>query len=130
MCDHVRDFRSKVCPPSRCDLLCAFAIIIGVGKSWRRARGHSFDIGRRAARGAEFPAVDLESGRFALVERWRAFTLAPSRDMLDRHVDKAASGSPRADGISWQFRQGEGADPLLKREHKGNDFVLKALLSA
>ncbi|CAH0355539.1 hypothetical protein SPH9361_03613 [Sphingobium sp. CECT 9361] len=50
--------------------------------------------------------------------------------MLDRHVDKAASGSPRAEGISWQFRQGEGADPLLKREPKGNDFVLKALLSA
>ena len=50
--------------------------------------------------------VDLESGPHALVERSRDFALVPWRDVLERHVGKAASGIMRADGISWQFGRG------------------------
>lgn len=47
--------------------------------------------------------VDLESGPHALVERSRDFTLVPWRDLLERHIGKVASGTMRADGISWTF---------------------------
>lgn len=47
--------------------------------------------------------VDLESGRHALVERSREFTLVPWRDVLDRQVGKSASGIMGAAGIDWQF---------------------------
>jgi len=50
--------------------------------------------------------VDLEGGSYALVERSRDFTLVPWRDVLERHMGKAASGIMRADGISWQFGRG------------------------
>ncbi|MDQ1158920.1 type IV secretory pathway VirD2 relaxase [Sphingomonas sp. SORGH_AS 950] len=45
--------------------------------------------------------VDLASGRFALVERSRDFTLVPWRPVLDRHIDKPVSGIMRGDAINW-----------------------------
>jgi hypothetical protein len=44
--------------------------------------------------------VDLESGSFAMVERSRDFTLVPWRDVLERHIGKAASGIMRTDCAS------------------------------
>jgi len=51
-------------------------------------------------------AVDTMSGRFALVEKSREFTLVPWRPVLDRHVGKGVSGIMRGDGISWSFGRG------------------------
>lgn len=45
--------------------------------------------------------VELTSGRFALIEKSREFTLVPWRPILDRHVGKTVSGLMRGDGISW-----------------------------
>jgi type IV secretory pathway VirD2 relaxase len=45
--------------------------------------------------------VELTSGRFALIEKSREFTLVPWRPILDRHVGKTVSGLMRVDGISW-----------------------------
>lgn len=45
--------------------------------------------------------IDLLSGRYALLERSREFTLVPWRPVLDRHVGKKVSGLVRGDGISW-----------------------------
>ena len=45
--------------------------------------------------------VDLASGRFALVENGRDFSLVPWRPVLERHMGKQVSGVLRGDGMSW-----------------------------
>lgn len=50
--------------------------------------------------------VDLASGRFALVENGRDFTLVPWRPVLERHIGKAVSGIVRHEGISWTVGRG------------------------
>lgn len=47
--------------------------------------------------------VDLVSGRFALIERSRDFTLVPWRPVLARQIGKSVSGIMRDDGPSWSF---------------------------
>ncbi len=53
-------------------------------------------------------SVETMSGRFALVEKSREFTLVPWRPVLDRHINKSVSGVMRGDGISWSFGRGRG----------------------
>lgn len=45
--------------------------------------------------------VDLASGRFALIEKSRQFTLVPWRPVLERSLGKTVAGIPRGDTISW-----------------------------
>jgi len=52
------------------------------------------------------------SGRFALVEKSREFTLVPWRPVLDRHVGKSVSGIMRGDGISWSFGRGRSGPSI------------------
>jgi type IV secretory pathway VirD2 relaxase len=47
--------------------------------------------------------VDLASGRFALVERSREFTLVPWRPVLERQIGSKVSGLMRSDGVNWRF---------------------------
>jgi len=47
--------------------------------------------------------VDLTSGRFALVEKSREFTLVPWRPALERQIGKQVAGVMRADGVTWRF---------------------------
>ncbi|WP_168557913.1 relaxase/mobilization nuclease RlxS [Novosphingobium sp. SG720] len=71
---------------------------------------------REAAEGARVEgvyrrSVELVSGRFALIERSRDFTLVPWRPVLERQVGKSVSGLMRGDGISWSIgrsRSGPG----------------------
>ena len=56
--------------------------------------------------------VDTMSGRFALVEKSREFTLVPWRPVLDRHVGKSVSGIMRGDGISWSFGRGRSGPSI------------------
>jgi type IV secretory pathway VirD2 relaxase len=54
-------------------------------------------------------AVDLASGRMAVIEKAREFTLVPWRPVLDRHVGRSVSGVLRGDTISWTIgRQRSG----------------------
>ncbi|MCW0197621.1 relaxase/mobilization nuclease RlxS [Sphingopyxis sp.] len=54
-------------------------------------------------------AVDMTSGRHALVERSRDFVLVPWRPVMDRHIGKSVSGIVRDGGIGWTFgRQRSG----------------------
>lgn len=46
-------------------------------------------------------SVDLASGKYALIEKSREFTLVPWRPVLERHIGKQVSGIMREDGISW-----------------------------
>jgi type IV secretory pathway VirD2 relaxase len=53
--------------------------------------------------------VDLASGRFAVIEKSREFTLVPWRPVLERHLGKQVSGIVRGDNISWTIgRQRRG----------------------
>ena len=53
--------------------------------------------------------IELTSGRYALVERSRDFTLVPWRPVPERQIGKPVAGIMRADGISWTFgRQRSG----------------------
>ncbi|WP_287459249.1 relaxase/mobilization nuclease RlxS [Sphingomonas sp.] len=53
--------------------------------------------------------VELASGRYALIEKSREFTLVPWRPVLDHHLDKQVSGIMRGDAINWTIgRQRSG----------------------
>ena len=56
--------------------------------------------------------IELVSGRFALVEKSREFTLVPWRPVLDRHVGKSVSGILRGDGVSWSIGRGRGGPTI------------------
>lgn len=57
-------------------------------------------------------SVETVSGKFALVEKSREFTLVPWRPVLDRHVGRSVSGIMRGDGISWSFGRGRGGPSI------------------
>ena len=53
--------------------------------------------------------IDLASGRFAVIEKSREFTLVPWRPVLERGLGKQVSGSMRGETISWTIgRQRSG----------------------
>lgn len=56
--------------------------------------------------------VNTMSGRFALVEKAKEFTLVPWRPVLDRHVGKSVSGVMRGDGVSWSFGRGRSGPSI------------------
>ena len=53
--------------------------------------------------------VDLASGRFAVIEKSREFTLVPWRPVLEDQLGKKVSGIMRGEEVSWAFgRQRSG----------------------
>jgi type IV secretory pathway VirD2 relaxase len=53
--------------------------------------------------------LDLASGRFAVIEKSREFTLVPWRPVLERNLGREVSGIARGDTISWTLgRQRRG----------------------
>jgi len=56
--------------------------------------------------------VDMVSGRYALIERSRDFTLVPWRDALSRQLGKNVSGVVRGEGVSWSFGRGRGGPQI------------------
>ncbi|HEX2581791.1 MAG TPA: relaxase/mobilization nuclease RlxS [Dongiaceae bacterium] len=46
-------------------------------------------------------SLDLTSGKFAVIEKSREFTLVPWRPVLERNLGKSVSGLARGDEISW-----------------------------
>jgi len=52
--------------------------------------------------------VELASGRYALIEKSREFTLVPWRPVLDRHLEKQVSGIMRGDAINWTIGRQRG----------------------
>ncbi|MHC0055540.1 relaxase/mobilization nuclease RlxS [Actibacterium sp. D379-3] len=53
-------------------------------------------------------SLELASGKYAVIEKSREFTLVPWRSVLDRHIDQHVSGVMRADGISWTIGRQRG----------------------
>ena len=54
-------------------------------------------------RGTYRRALDLSSGRYALIENAREFTLVPWRPVLERELGREVSGIMRGRGVSWSF---------------------------
>jgi len=52
--------------------------------------------------------LDLATGRFALIEKSREFTLVPWRPVLERSLGKRVSGITRGDTISWDLGRTRG----------------------
>jgi len=52
--------------------------------------------------------VRLASGKFALIEKSKEFTLVPWRDVLERYRGRQVAGVIRGDGVSWSFTRGRG----------------------
>ncbi|WP_298307355.1 DUF3363 domain-containing protein [uncultured Erythrobacter sp.] len=53
-------------------------------------------------------AVDLASGRYAIVERAKDFTLVPWREALEKRRGQTVAGLMRASGVTWQFGRTRG----------------------
>jgi type IV secretory pathway VirD2 relaxase len=56
--------------------------------------------------------VELVSGRFALVEKSREFTLVPWRPVFERQIGKPGSGIMRGDGVNWSVGRGRGGPTI------------------
>lgn len=56
--------------------------------------------------------IDLVSGKVALVEKSREFTLVPWTPVLKKQVGKQVGGLMRADGINWRFGRGRGGPEI------------------
>lgn len=54
----------------------------------------------------------MASGRFALIEKSREFTLLPWRQVLEKQIGKQASGIMRESGISWTFGRGRAGPEI------------------
>ncbi len=56
--------------------------------------------------------VDLASGRLALVEKSREFTLVPWRAVLEQHLGRPVAGIMRSEGINWNLGRGRGGPQI------------------
>ncbi|WBO24298.1 relaxase/mobilization nuclease RlxS [Sphingomonas abietis] len=56
--------------------------------------------------------VELASGRYALIEKSREFTLVPWRPALDPHLDRQVSGVMRGASINWTIGRGRGGPSI------------------
>jgi hypothetical protein len=54
--------------------------------------------------------IDLASGRFALVENSREFTLVPWRAVLERHLGREISGVVRGGSVNWHLGKSRGLE--------------------
>lgn len=77
-----------------------------LGKEFVEAKSGERIEGRVARR------IDMASGRFALIEKSREFTLVPWRQVLEKQIGKQASGLMRESGISWTFGRGRSGPEI------------------
>jgi type IV secretory pathway VirD2 relaxase len=56
--------------------------------------------------------IDAVSGRYALVEKAKQFTLVPWKPVLERHVGKDIGGVVRENGISWTIGRDRGGPTI------------------
>jgi hypothetical protein len=55
-------------------------------------------------------AVNLVSGRFAVVENSLEFTLVPWRPVIEEELGRYVSGIPFGDSFSWELGRQRGRD--------------------
>ncbi|GGC16241.1 conjugal transfer protein TraI [Novosphingobium endophyticum] len=57
-------------------------------------------------------AVQVGTGKYALIEKSREFTLVPWRPVLERQIGRQVSGIERAGTISWRFGRGRSGPEI------------------
>ena len=80
------------------------------GEKLGRERGLSFYMpvdGERIS-GTYRESKQLVSGKYALVERSREFTLVPWRPVIEKELGRTVSGLIQGGGISWEFGRKRG----------------------
>jgi type IV secretory pathway VirD2 relaxase len=84
--------------------------LIAAAEGLARETGLNFSEARSGRRieGVYRRSVDLASGRFAVIERSRDFTLAPWKRALEGQEGRAVSGVLREAGVSWTIGRGRG----------------------
>jgi type IV secretory pathway VirD2 relaxase len=65
-----------------------------------------------AIKGHYLKSIDRPSGRFAVIERGRDFTLVPWRDVMDRRLGQSISGHIHRGKISWTVTRGRSLPSL------------------
>jgi hypothetical protein len=80
------------------------------GKKLAQERGMPFRMAENGERisGTYRQPVQLVSGKYALVERSREFTLVPWRPVIEKALGRQVSGLVRGEGISWEFGRKRG----------------------
>ncbi len=75
------------------------------GRSLHERYGKSYSIAPTSGqlRGTYRGAIERPSGKFAIIERSKDFTLVPWREVLERAHGKSVSGLIRGKSISWRF---------------------------
>ena len=105
--DRIRFRANAIMMLQRRELLRAGAELAGeLGKPFVEAKvGDRLDgiVARR---------VDLASGRFALVENAKEFTLVPWRPVLENRIGQPATGIMGSDGVSWRFGRGRAGPEI------------------
>ena len=64
--------------------------------------------GARSVEGIYQKSIDRPSGKFAVIERAKDFTLVPWRPVMDRNLGKSLSGRISVGGISWDVTKQRG----------------------
>jgi type IV secretory pathway VirD2 relaxase len=94
----------------RPDMLAALARreLVKAGQDIARESGLTYLEAGKKIEGIYRRAIDLASGRYAMIEKSREFTLVPWRPVLDRQLGKAVVGIGRGDTISWSVGRQRG----------------------
>jgi type IV secretory pathway VirD2 relaxase len=83
-----------------------------IGRAMAKQRGDLLPFRQMedgdTVRGTYKGAVTLVSGKYALVENSREFTLVPWRPVIEKELRREVSGLVRGTGISWQFGRSRG----------------------
>ncbi|MCW8309142.1 DUF3363 domain-containing protein [Acidiphilium sp. PA] len=84
--------------------------LVRVGQEIATAQGLPFRVASagETIRGTYREAVQLASGRFALIENAQEFTLVLWRPVIDRSLGREVVGVMTDGGISWQLGRGRG----------------------
>ena len=62
----------------------------------------------RQVEGVYREAIERPSGKFAVIERARDFTLVPWRPVMERRLGQSITGRVSAGGISWNIAKVRG----------------------
>ena len=83
--------------------------IADAGETFARSLGKPY-VPARSGRieGTYREPVQLISGKFAVIEKSREFSLVPWRPVLDRELGKPVSGVMRGDAVSWTIGRARG----------------------
>jgi hypothetical protein len=80
------------------------------GQGLAREMGKPYQAAPTSGRvkGIYAKALDRPSGKYAVIERAKDFTLVPWREVLERQRGKSVTGLIRGKTISWTFGKGRG----------------------